>query len=46
MTERNYEFRRRLAVIHQPDRRDPAVQSTADDTLVEEAGTSSSPRWL
>jgi hypothetical protein len=36
MSERNYEFRRRLAVIHQPDRRDPGVQPTENDTLVEE----------
>lgn len=35
MSERNYEFRRRLAVVHQPDRRDPAVQPTPNDTLVE-----------
>lgn len=36
MTERNYEFRRRLAVIHQPDRRDPSVLPAVDDTLVED----------
>jgi hypothetical protein len=36
MSERNYEFRRRLAVVHQPDRRDPALQPTANVTLVEE----------
>ncbi len=36
MSERNYEFRRRLAVVHQPDRRDPALQPMANDTLVED----------
>jgi hypothetical protein len=36
MSETNYEFRRRLAIVHQPDRRDPAVQPTSNDTLVED----------
>jgi len=36
MSERSYEFRRRLAVVHKPDRRDASVQPTENDTLVEE----------
>jgi hypothetical protein len=36
MPERNHEFRRRLAVVHKPGRRDPNVQPAEDDVLVEE----------
>ena len=36
MAEHHYEFRRRLAVVHKPDRRDASVQPTENDTLVEE----------
>ncbi|MHB0877499.1 MAG: hypothetical protein ACYC5O_15785 [Anaerolineae bacterium] len=34
MSERNYEFRRRLAQVHRPNRRDPALRSAADETAV------------
>ena len=36
MAERNFEFRRRLAVVHKPGRRDASVRPTENDTLVEE----------
>lgn len=35
MTERAYEFRRRLEGVHQPDRRDPAVLPGAQDVAID-----------
>ena len=35
MTERAYEFRRRLEAVHQPDRRDPAVQPGDQDVAID-----------
>jgi hypothetical protein len=34
VVERNYDFRRRLAVVHRPGRRDPGVEPGTSDTLV------------
>jgi len=36
MTERNFQFRRRLNVVHRPDRRDPALRPTEGETAVAE----------
>jgi hypothetical protein len=34
VTERNFEFRRRISVVHKPDRRDPAARPGPDETVV------------
>jgi hypothetical protein len=39
MIERPYEFRRRLEVVHQPDRRDPQAQPEGDEVRVGESWT-------
>ena len=36
MTERNYEFRRRIAVVHKPNRRDANAQPGSKDVLIED----------
>src|SRR5919204_2569898 len=36
MAERAYAFRRRLDVVHQPDRRDPAERPDGDDVAIGE----------
>jgi hypothetical protein len=44
MPERNFQFRRRLAVVHKPGRRDPHVLPLERDTLIEEGWSILIPR--
>ncbi len=34
MSERNYQFRQRLDAVHKPDRRDPAAEPAAGETVI------------
>ena len=34
MSERNYEFRRRLNRVHEPDRRDPSLRPTRAEMAI------------
>ena len=36
MSERNFQFRQRLNVVHRSDRRDPAAQPAAGETVIEQ----------
>jgi len=36
MSERNYEFRRRIAVVHRPNRRDQTIKPSPEEVLIED----------
>ena len=36
MSERNYEFRRRITVVHRPNRRDQTIKPSPEEVLIED----------